>query len=221
MEADVVDRGVELGQRFAHRRVQGVDRAVAVRRRLDDAVGGAVLAEDAHLDHRLRLHLFRSVLTFEAVTPALHDPEVIEVESLPVAGQAAADQQLQRGVGALVLVAARLHSLDLLRQAPGVVASQGVADAEVGHLVEQAAAAAELGDEQAPLVADGCRVDVLVGGFDLDDAVRVVTGLVGEGAGADIGLLRPGRHVRDLADEVRDIGQTRELARRHDRPARL
>ena len=89
-----------------------------------------------------------------------------------------------------------------------------VVDAQLGHLVEQAAAAAQLGDQQAALVADERRVDVLVGALDLDHAVGVVAGLVGEGAGADVGLLRPGRHVRDLADEVRDLGQARAAARR-------
>ena len=45
--------------------------------------------------------------------------------------------------------------LDLLRQATRIVAGEGIVDAEVGDLVEEAAAAAQLGDEEAALVAYG------------------------------------------------------------------
>ena len=62
---------------------------------------------------------------------------------------------------------------------------------------------------------------MLVGGLDLDHAVGVVAGLVREGAGADVGLLRPRREVGDLADEVADLGQVRELLVGDDVDAQL
>ena len=62
---------------------------------------------------------------------------------------------------------------------------------------------------------------MLVGAFDLDDAIGVVAGLVSEGAVADVGLLRPRGEVGDFADEVADVGEAGELVVRDDVAALL
>ena len=70
----------------------------------------------------------------------------------------------------------------------------------------------QLADQDPALVADRRRVDVLVAGGVLADAVDVHPPLVGEGAGADERLAGPEVHVGRLVDVARDLGQVGELA---------
>ena len=99
---------MQLADRVAQRPVQRVDRAVALR-------GADVAAAvDPDLDRRLRLDL--------AVGPLLGDhPEALEPEQGLVVPRLAPQQQLERGVGGLVVVAAVLALLDPLDRALGGV----------------------------------------------------------------------------------------------------
>ena len=86
---------VALRDRLAQRRVERVHRAVALGR-ADDA-----LAADVHLDRGLDHRL--------AVFALLDDhAEALEAEQRLVRRQLVAQQQLERGVGGLVVVAAVL-----------------------------------------------------------------------------------------------------------------
>jgi hypothetical protein len=99
---DQLDLGqvrMELGDRVAQRLVERVHRPVAL--------GGAHVAPTVHpdLDRRLRLHL--------AVGALLSDhPEALEPEQGLVGARLASQQQVEGGVGRLVLVAAVLALLE-------------------------------------------------------------------------------------------------------------
>ena len=103
-ELDVRQVRVQLGDRLAQRLVERVHRAVAL--------GGAdvALAVDPDLDRRLGLDL--------AVGALLGDhAEALEPEQRLVLARLAAQQQLERGVGGLVVVAAVLALLEPLDRA--------------------------------------------------------------------------------------------------------
>ena len=150
-----------LGQRAAHRRVEGGHRSVPLRRRSRQRLA------DTHLRHRLGEHL---VLAFAAqVVAALDDEEVLEVEGRAVAADRAAHEQLERGLGGLVLEALRLLLLDLLRQRPRLLVGELDVDALLGQLGDDVAPPRQLGDEHALDVADRAGIDVRVGPRRLRD----------------------------------------------------
>ncbi len=119
------------------------------------------------------------------------------------------DQQLERRVGALEGGAFRLELLDQLRER-----------ARIDHAVELVAellgapsrvdAAAELGDHQTRLVADKCRVDVLIGVPDARRGRAVDAALVRERADADVRLVvvrHDVGHLRHEGGQLRQAGQ--------------
>ena len=192
---DAVELRVERPERLAERRVEGVDRAVAV--------GGGVedLAVDLDLDGRLGEELAALALLDEA--GVVDDPERRRVVRL-----VAADQQLEARLGALEREALALELLDELAEDLGV-------DDAVELVAELLGAdpgvrlAAQLADDEPALVADGGRVDVLVAPLDLRDRGAVDAALVGERGPADIRLLVVRVDVGDLRDGPAELGQAR------------
>ena len=67
-------------------------------------------------------------------------------------------------------------------------------------------------DDQAPRVADGRRVDVLVRVLHLRHRRAVDAALVGEGGPADVRLVVVGAEVGDLGDGAREIGERGQVA---------
>ena len=140
-------------------------------------------------------------------------------------GRAAVDllgeQQLERRVGRLERVAARLHLLDPGGDPVDEVAVTGQVVAELAALQLDRRAAGHVADQQPHVVADADRVHVLVEiGVDLDRA-GVQAGLVGERRCPDVRLARGGRHVGDLGDRVRDPGRLAEQPVGQHRPVEL
>ena len=107
-ELDVREVRVEVGDRQAERPVERVHRAVPL--------GGAHVAPpvDPDLDRRLGLDVAVGALLGD-------DPEALEPEQRRVLAGLAAQQQLERSVGRLVLIAAVLALLDALERALGGV----------------------------------------------------------------------------------------------------
>jgi hypothetical protein len=197
---------VPADQRLAQRVVQRVDRAVAL--------GGAddPLAVHVHLDRRLADH--------DAVAPVLDggpgsSPARTAARGV---GQLGAQQQLEGGVGGLERPAVGLEHLDLVDDPADGVGLAGQVDAELAALELDRGPAGHLGDQDAHVVADDRRVEVVVElGAHLDRA-GVQAGLVRERRGADEGLVVVGGDVGQLGDGVADPLQLRQALRRA-RPA--
>ena len=173
-QLDVGQVRVELADRVAERPVERVHGPVAL--------GRADVAPtlDPDLDRRLGLDL--------AVGALLGDhPEALEPEQRLVLARLAAQQQLERGVGGLVVIAAVLALLDPLDRALGGV---GV-EVDPGALGarEHRALARELGDQHVAAVADQLRVHVLEGARVGLDPGDVHAALVGEGVAPDVRLV--------------------------------
>ena len=117
-----------------------------------------------------------------------------------------ADEELEGGLGTLEARAFRLELLDELAQLARV-------DDPFQLMAELLRAPlgidppAELRDDEAGLVADESRVDVLVRVPDLGRRRPVHPALVGEGARADVGGVRVGRDVGDAGDVARELGE--------------
>ena len=182
-ELDVAQVRVALADRVAQRLVERVHRAVAL--------GGAHVALAVHpdLDRGLGLHA--------AVRALLDDraPRLEPEQRLVLAGLLA-DQQVERAVGGLELVAAVLELLHALDHARGGL---------VVHVRARLhrALAGQLGDQHAAVGAHVGRVDVLEGARVAVDAGHVHAALVGEGVGAHVGLVGVRRDVAELVDQVR------------------
>ena len=131
------------------------------------------------------------------------------LKSGSIAPGLAPQQQLERAVGRLELVAAVLELLDPLEHAPGCHLVQ--LDADRGRLLAHAGAARELRDQQLALVADQRRRDVLERRGVRAHAGDMHAALVGEGVAPDVGLIGIRRDVEELVDEVGGLGQPREL----------
>ena len=185
-QVDLVEPRVERAERLAQRRIERIDRAVAVGRRVQR------LAVDLDLDRRLGQHLAAVALLDEA--GVVDDPE-----RRRVVGGVAADEQLEAGLGPLEREPIGLELLDQLRQLARVddalelMAELLGPDRDVG-------APAELGHDQPALVADRGRIDVLVAPLDLGHGRPVDAALVGERGAPDVGLVVVGRDVGDLGD---------------------
>ncbi len=107
-ELDVGEVRVEVADRQAERLVERVHRAVPLGR------AHVAVPLDPDLDRRLRLDVAVGALLGD-------DPEALEPEERRVLPRLAAQEQLERGVGRLVLVAAVLALLHVLERALGGV----------------------------------------------------------------------------------------------------
>ena len=146
-QVDVAQMRVDLDQRLAQRAVQRVDRAVAL--------GGAhvALAVDPDLDRRLGLDAGRR-RRFSTITR--QDSSVNSGSYSPVS---LAQQQLERAVGGLVVVAAVLELLDPLDDRAAAASSSSIPASRGARL--NGALARQLGDQQLAAVADDLGLDVL------------------------------------------------------------
>ena len=176
VQVDVVELRVERPERLAERRVERVDRAVAVGRGVED------LAVDLDLDRRLGEELAARALLDEA--GVVDDPERRGVVRL-----VAADQELEARLGALEREALALELLDELAQdlAGRRRRRAGGRAARPGSRVF-ARPPSSLTTSR-PCVADRGRVDVLVAPLDLGDRGAVDAALVGERRPADVRLV--------------------------------
>ena len=157
-----------------------------------------------HLDGRLDDRL--------AVLALLDDhAEALEAEQRLVRRQLIAQQQLERGVADLIVVATVLAVLDALEHggdAPVVALER---KPQFLRLAQHGAFAGQLADEDALLVADDHRVDVLEGLWGPLHRGHVQAALVREGAAPHVGRVRPDRDVDDVGDEVGRLAQALEL----------
>ena len=140
------------------------------------------------------------------------DAPGLEREQRLVVAGLLAQQQLERAVGGLELVAVVLERLHPLEHPRG----RRVVELEAGALglVGDGALARQLGDEQVAVVADERRVDVLERRRVGADAGGVQARLVREGVLSDVGLVRVGLAVEQLVGEVRDRRSAGAAARR-------
>ena len=142
-EVDAVELRIEGAQRLAQRRVQGVDRTVAV--------GGSVehLAVDLDLDRRLGAQVLAVALLDE-------DGEVDQLEGRRVVAAVAPDEELEGGLGALEAGALGLELLDELAQLARIDDALQLM-AELLRAPLGVDAPAQLADDEARLVADERR----------------------------------------------------------------
>gem|GEM_PF-2983755 len=118
------------------------------------------------------------------------------------------EEQLEGGVGRLVLVAAVLQLLEGLEEPAHALGARLHLQAHLAGLHHDAGAPGHVGDEHAGAVADLGGIDVLVAPGDLVGGVRMHPALVGEGAGPHEG----GPQVRPLVRHVVDVeGKVAEL----------
>ena len=191
---------MQLADRVAQRPIERVHRPVA----LSGAhVAGAV---DPDLDRRLGVDA--------SVGALLGDhPEALELEQRLVLARLAAQQQLERSVSGLVVIAAMLALLDSLDRP---LRRFGVeVDPRAPRPREHRALARELGDQHLAAVADQSRVEVLEGPRVGLYPCGVHAALVGEGVAPDVGLIGVGGGVGQLVDEVGGLGQQRQAVGGH------
>ena len=201
-EVDVAQVGVDFADRRAQRGVERVDRAVALR-------GAHVaLAVEPDLDRRLGLHAAVGALLDE-YAPGLEPEQRLVLAGLP------AQQQLERAVGGLELIAGVLEVLDALDHPRGAVVAER--HACVTCLLEHRAPPGELGDEHVAVVADEARIDVLEGGGVGTHGGHVHPALVGEGVLSHVGLVGVGDEVEQLVDVMGGGREQRKLLRREHR----
>jgi len=182
--------------RAAQGAVEGVDRSVSLR---DPHVA---LAVDPDLDRRLGL--YAPVLALLG-----HHPKALELKQRLVLARLAAQQQLERGVGGLVVVAA---VLTLLEPFQGPLRNV-VVDFEPRRLgsADDRALARQLRDQHVATVADQLRIGVLEGAHVGAHPGDVHAALVRERVSPHIGLVRVRHRIADLVDVVSCLGQGREL----------
>ena len=191
-ELDVGQVRMQLADRVAQGAVEGVDRTVALGR------ADVAASFDPDLDRRLGLDV--------AVGALLGDhPEALEPEQRLVLARLAAQQQVERGVGSFVLIAAVLERLDPVDRSLGGIGVE--VDTRIAGTRQHRALARELGDQHVAAVADELRVHVLEGARVGLDAGDVHAALVRERVAPDVGLIGVGGRVGQLVDEVRRLGQ--------------
>ena len=195
-ELDVLEVRVDLADRVAQRGVERVDRAVALGR------ADVALAVDPDLDRRLGLDLAVGALLDD------HAPGLQAEERLVVAGLAA-QQQLEGAVGGLELVAAVLERLDAVDDALRRRRRRGRARRpRPSRPTVWRPASSETSSSRGCRPAPGRRARRSRVGAHAGD---VQAALVGEGVAPDVGLGAVGRAVEQLVDEVRGLGEAREL----------
>ena len=154
------------------------------------------LALDLDLDGRLGAQVLAVALLDE-------DGEVEQLEGRHVVAAVAADEELEGGFGALEAGALRLELLDELAELARIDDALQLM-AELLRAPLRVDAAAELADDEACLVADERRVDVLVGvRATLAVAAPCTPPLWAKALAPDIGRVGVGRDVGDAGDVAR------------------
>ena len=139
-------------------------------------------------------------------------------EQLRVVVENPADEQRERRLGGLELVAAVLqflHTIEDLLRLRRVVREL---EAEVARLEQNVAAARKVAHKDVALVADQRRVDVLVARGEFLHGVHMRATLVRERRRADPRLARV---VPDVGDFIHELGKFLELAQRRGGQTRL
>ena len=197
-----------------------MDLADRVAQRVVERVHGAVALGRAHVALAARPDLDRGLRGDLAVGALLdqHAPG-LEAEQRFVRARLLAHQELEGPVGGLELEAAVLEVLDALEHPAHELLAGGAGlelDPRRGRLLGDRPAARELGDEDVAAVAHHRRVDVLERLRVGANARRVQPRLVREGMLADVRLGGVGGAVEELVDEVRRLGEARQLlGRKH------
>ena len=196
-EVDVLEPGIGPVEGETEGGVEGVDRTVAL------AHGDASRITDPDLHGCLGLDAAGAMRRRDTV--ALDGEERLG----PPAGLA--HQQLERRIGRLEDPALGLELLELLGEGAGGAVVE--LDAELLGLHRHAGPAAEVGHEDARVVADDDRVDVLVGRAPGAAQGRgVQAALVGERRRADVGVGVVRRQVDELGHVAADGGEPVEPA---------
>ena len=161
------------------------------------------------LDHDRRLGQRGLVL------PALlvNHPEADQAEVANLAVEGFLHQQLERRVGALILKAGVLELFDLAQnrfhRRVGIVHIEP----ELLGFVNHVAAARQVGDQNALVVTDQFGVNMFIGFAVFLDSGDVQPALVGEGAGANVGLTLVRLDIGQLVHGTGNRRQALELAR--------
>ncbi len=188
---------IEGQQRLPQSRVEGIDRPVALSRRVDNLVADA----DFHRG-------------FGHQPPAgavLDDgQEVHQLERRLVVGLRAAEQHIDRRFGALKGEALVLQFLDLLKNFDGLILIDTI-QAVFAGLVQDVAPSRQVRDEDSFLIPHQGRIDMLVAVLVAHDGRNVDAALVGESTASDIRLPMIVRQVGQLADVARRLGELAEL----------
>ena len=205
VQAHVVDLGEGGGKRLAQRRVECVDRTIALSGSVHD------LVPHSHLDGGLADQRMRLALLHQG-------DEVHQLEGRSVS-QRAVDNHLKGRLGPLERVPLVLKPLDLVGKATGKGLVTLQVDAELAGLEGDVAAPGLVADDDAAAVADAGRVDVLVRVLGLHHGVDVLAPLVGEGTLSDVRLGRVGGDVGEFAHVLRGLQQPPEFVGREQRVA--
>ena len=196
-ELDVAQVRVDLADRVAQRAVERVDRAVAL--------GGAhvALAVDPDLDRRLGLDLAVGAL-LDDHAPGL-EPEQRLVRRRSRGASAARTSRRRPRTGS------RACSSSLTRSTTRAAAASSSSSPAAAAFSITVPSPGELGDQQLARVADERRVDVLERRASALTPATCIPPLCAKALLADVGLVGVGREVEQLVDEVRGLGQAREL----------
>ena len=135
----------------------------------------------------------------------------LQLEVGTIATERPLHQELERRLGALEVESLVLERLELLEDPARVRRVLVDVDPVLPRLPQDVGLAGQLGHEDAAVVADSLRVDVLVRLRVLEDRGHVHAALVREGRVADVGLRRPRRAVGQLRDETGDVAQLAEV----------
>ena len=212
-ELELRDRRIGPDERLPQSLVEGVHGAVPL------AGLDVAHARRDQLHRRLRDGLLPRRRVGEGLGD--HAPRLDGEVGRPGSVDLGREQQLERRVGCLERVAARLHLLDLGRDAVDQVAVARQVVAELATLQLDRGTAGHVADEQPHVVAHTDRIHVLVEVRVHLDRARVQPGLVREGRRTDVGLARGGRHVRHLGHRVGDPGGVAEQTLRQHPPVQL
>ncbi len=209
----VVDTGLVRAKILTQRLGERVDRA-AVRAMGIEAFGHRKLlfVADLHHHHRFRQahHLVAPVLA-----PLDRDLVALDLEELRQGAQHPQRQQLETRLRAVIGIAVILARLDLVED----LAEPRVALLDLDPGLGQAAAQVRLPGlvrhRHEAGIAHQPRIDVLVGGRVFEDRAGVQPGLVGEGAGTDVGRAAQRHAVEDIVKLARDLGKRDRLRLGH------
>ena len=195
---NVGQAGVKRQQGLAHGGVQGVDRPVAI--------GGGVHDLIAHPDLDGGFGGHPALLTI-----ADEDVEIEQFKGRLIARLGATDEQFDRSLGPFELKALAFQLFDALQDVARLLTAIRQVQAELVGLVGDIALARKLRDDDAGVIANPFRLDVLVALLALEQGVDVHSPFVGKGAATYIRLLGKGAQVGDLADIVSYLGQGAQL----------
>ena len=128
-------------------------------------------------------------------------------------GEHAADEQRQRSVGRLELVALVLEHLDAVEHVAQLGCLVRDVEAQLARLHHDVAASREIADEDVAAVADERGIDVLVAADHFLDRIHVGAALVRERRRAHPGQARIRPDVGRLVDELRELLELRRATR--------